>query len=80
MINPVSNLKLARRGAIISIFIYLFLSAASPSGTLAPFIQFGGRWFNNVSDIVDVALLIGIRLAHGRRMRSSFGHWKIEDL
>ena len=44
MKQSISNLKLAERGAIISISTYLILSAAKlATGHLPPFIQFGGR-------------------------------------
>ncbi len=60
---------------------YLFNAAKASNRTLAPFIQFGGRWFNNVSNIVgNVALLIRIRLARQPADRDHrFGHWKMRD-
>lgn len=83
MNQSISNLKLAERGAIISILTYLFLSAAKlATGHLLHSSSLVADGFNNVSDIIgNIALLIGIRLArqpadHDHR----FGHWKIEDL
>ena len=76
------NLKLAERGAIISILTYLFLSAAKlATGHLLHSSSLVADGFNNVSDIVgNVALLIGIRLARQPADRDHrFGHWKIED-
>ena len=83
MNQSVSNLKLAERGAIISILTYLFLSAAKlATGHLLHSSSLVADGFNNVSDIVgNVALLIGIRLARQPADREHrFGHWKIEDL
>ena len=83
MNQSVSNLKLAERGAIISILTYLFLSAAKlATGHLLHSSSLVADGFNNVSDIVgNVALLIGIRLARQPADRDHrFGHWKIEDL
>lgn len=78
-----TNLKLAERGAIISISTYLLLSAAKlATGHLLNSSSLVADGFNNVSDIVgNVALLIGIRLARQPADRDHrFGHWKIEDL
>ena len=60
-----SNLKLAERGALISIVAYLFLSAAKlATGHLLHSSSLVADGFNNLSDIIsNVALLIGIRLA-----------------
>jgi len=78
-----SNLKLAERGAIISISTYLLLSAAKlATGHLLHSSSLVADGFNNVSDIIgNVALLIGIRMARQPADRDHrFGHWKIEDL
>ena len=53
MNQSVSNLKLAERGAIISILTYLFLSAAKlATGHLLHSSSLVADGFNNVSDIV----------------------------
>lgn len=78
-----SNLKLAERGALISIVAYLILSAAKlATGHLLHSSSLVADGFNNLSDIIsNVALLIGIRLARQPADRDHrFGHWKIEDL
>ena len=83
MNQSMSNLKLAERGAIISISTYLLLSAAKlATGHLLHSSSLVADGFNNVSDIIgNVALLIGIRMARQPADRDhSFGHWKIEDL
>ena len=65
MKQSISNLKLAERGAIISISTYLILSAAKlATGHLLHSSSLVADGFNNVSDIIgNVALLIGIRMA-----------------
>ena len=78
-----SNLKLAERGALISIVAYLLLSAAKlATGHLLHSSSLVADGFNNLSDIIsNVALLIGIRMARQPADRDHrFGHWKIEDL
>ena len=83
MKQSISNLKLAERGAIISISTYLILSAAKlATGHLLHSSSLVADGFNNVSDIIgNVALLIGIRMARQPADRGHrFGHWKIEDL
>ena len=83
MNQSMSNLKLAERGAIISISTYLLLSAAKlATGHLLQSSSLVADGFNNVSDIIgNVALLIGIRMARQPADRDHrFGHWKIEDL
>ena len=83
MKQSISNLKLAERGAIISISTYLILSAAKlATGHLLHSSSLVADGFNNVSDIIgNVALLIGIRMARQPADRDHrFGHWKIEDL
>lgn len=78
-----NNLKLAERGAIISILAYLLLSTAKlATGHLLNSSSLVADGFNNLSDIIsNVALLIGIRLARQPADRDhKFGHWKIEDL
>ncbi|WP_195326958.1 cation diffusion facilitator family transporter [Streptococcus parasanguinis] len=83
MDKPYSNLKLAERGAIISILAYLLLSSVKlATGHLLHSSSLVADGFNNLSDIIsNAALLIGIRLARQPADRDhKFGHWKIEDL
>ena len=77
-----SNLKLAERGALISIVAYLILSAAKlATGHLLHSSSLVADGLI-LSDIIsNVALLIGIRMARQPADRDHrFGHWKIEDL
>ena len=62
MEKPYSNLKLAERGAIISILAYLLLSSAKlATGHLLHSSSLVADGFNNLSDIIsNAALLIGI--------------------
>ncbi len=78
-----NNLRLAERGALISIVAYLILSAAKlATGHLLHSSSLVADGYNNLSDIIsNVALLIGIRMARQPADRDHrFGHWKIEDL
>ncbi|VHD38876.1 cobalt-zinc-cadmium resistance protein czcD [Streptococcus pyogenes] len=63
--DPIANLKLARKGPIVSIIVYLLLSVAKLlAGYLLNASSLIADGFNNVSDIVgNVALLIGLHLA-----------------
>ena len=81
MNQSVSNLKLAERGAIISILTYLFLSAAKlAAGHLLHSSSLVADGFNNVSDIIgNVALLIGIRLARQPADRDHRGFDVLRD-
>lgn len=81
--DPIANLKLARKGPIVSIIVYLLLSAAKLlAGYLLNASSLIADGFNNLSDIVgNVALLIGLHLAsQPADANHKFGHWKIEDL
>lgn len=83
MNKETNNLKLAERGAIVSILAYLILSALKlATGHLLNSSSLVADGFNNLSDIIsNVALLIGIRLARQPADQDHrFGHWKIEDL
>ena len=78
-----NNLRLAERGALISIVAYLILSAAKlATGHLLHSSSLVADGYNNLSDIIsNIALLIGIRMARQPADRDHrFGHWKIEDL
>lgn len=82
-LSATQNLKLAEKGAWLSIIVYIILSAIKLAG---------GRYFqsdaltadayNNISDIIgNIAVLLGLRLARRPADREhTFGHWKIEDL
>ncbi|ABF36091.1 Cobalt-zinc-cadmium resistance protein czcD [Streptococcus pyogenes MGAS2096] len=63
--DPIANLKLARKGPIVSIIVYLLLSVAKLlAGYLLNASSLIADGFNNLSDIVgNVALLIGLHLA-----------------
>lgn len=81
--DPIENLRIAKRGPIVSIVAYLVISIAK--------LIFGYSFhsnslvadgFNNLSDIVgNVALLFGLHLAsQPADANHKFGHWKFEDL
>ncbi|MGT2934715.1 cation diffusion facilitator family transporter [Streptococcus castoreus] len=81
--DPTENLKLAKRGPIVSIIAYLLLSIAKLlAGYFLNANSLIADGFNNLSDIVgNVALLIGLHLAsQPADANHKFGHWKIEDL
>ncbi|WP_218768262.1 cation diffusion facilitator family transporter [Streptococcus dysgalactiae] len=81
--DPIENLKLAKRGPIVSIMAYLLLSIAKLlAGYLLNASSLIADGFNNLSDIVgNVALLVGLHLAsQPADANHKFGHWKIEDL
>lgn len=77
------NLKLAERGAIVSIIAYIVLSGAKlAAGSLFHSDALVADAFNNLSDIIsNVAILIGLRMAQKPADTDhKFGHWKMEDL
>ncbi|VTS25162.1 cation efflux family protein [Streptococcus porcinus] len=81
--DPIINLKLAKRGPIVSIVAYLIISIAKLlSGYFLNSSSLIADGFNNLSDIVgNVALLIGLQLAsQPADANHKFGHWKFEDL
>lgn len=83
MSNPSENLRLAKRGPILSISAYLLLTIGKLIfGYLLDSSSLIADGFNNLSDIVgNVALLIGLHLASQPADEDHrFGHWKIEDL
>ncbi|HFI0255630.1 TPA: cation diffusion facilitator family transporter [Streptococcus suis] len=83
MKQQVQNLKLAERGALISIFAYIILAGAKlAAGQLFHSDALTADAFNNLSDIVgNVAVLIGLRMAQKPADTDhKFGHWKMEDL
>ncbi|MGT2911884.1 cation diffusion facilitator family transporter [Streptococcus cameli] len=83
MKQQVSNLKLAERGAVLSIIVYLVLSGVKfAAGKSFHSDALIADAFNNLSDIVgNVAVLIGLKMAQKPADSDhKFGHWKIEDL
>lgn len=83
MNRPTTNLKLAERGAILSICVYLILSIAKLGiGNALQSDSLRADAFNNLSDIAgNVAVLIGLRMAQKPADHDhKFGHWKMEDL
>lgn len=83
MNQQVKNLKLAERGAIVSIAAYIILSGLKLSaGSIFHSDALTADAFNNISDIVgNVAVLIGLRMAQKPADTDhKFGHWKMEDL
>lgn len=83
MNQQVKNLKLAERGAIVSIVAYIILSGLKLSaGSIFHSDALTADAFNNLSDIVgNVAVLIGLRMAQKPADTDhKFGHWKMEDL
>ena len=83
MQQQIQNLKLAERGAILSISAYILLSGAKlTAGNLFHSDALTADAFNNISDIIsNIAVLIGLRMAQKPADRDhKFGHWKIEDL
>ncbi|EHJ56762.1 cation diffusion facilitator family transporter [Streptococcus urinalis FB127-CNA-2] len=83
MSTPTEDLKIAKRGPIVSIFVYLVLAIAKLLvGFFLNASSLIADGFNNLSDIVgNVTLLIGLQLASRPADQDHrFGHWKIEDL
>ena len=83
MSTPQANLKLARRGPIVSISVYLLLALAKLiSGHFVHSASLIADGFNNISDIIaNLTILIGLYLASRPADNDHrFGHWKIEDL
>lgn len=81
--TPTSNLKLAERGAILAISVYILLSVVKiVAGQVLASSSLTADGFNNISDIVaNIAVLIGLRMARKPADTDHrFGHWKMEDL
>ena len=77
------DLKLAERGALISIWAYLILSILKlviANTTHSESLRADG--FNNITDIMgNIAVLIGLKIA--RRPADddhTYGHWKVESV
>ncbi|HFU3985304.1 TPA: cation diffusion facilitator family transporter [Streptococcus suis] len=83
MNQQIQNLKLAERGAIISISAYIILSGIKlAAGHIFHSDALTADAFNNISDIIgNVAVLVGLRMAQKPADTDhKFGHWKMEDL
>ncbi|MTB64032.1 cation diffusion facilitator family transporter [Streptococcus sp. zg-86] len=83
MQQQVQNLKLAERGAIVSITAYVLLSGAKlAAGSLFHSDALTADAFNNISDIIgNIAVLVGLKMAQKPADTDhKFGHWKMEDL
>ncbi|HFI0795207.1 TPA: cation diffusion facilitator family transporter [Streptococcus suis] len=83
MKQQIQNLKLAERGAIISITAYIALSGIKlVAGHIFHSDALTADAFNNISDIIgNIAVLVGLRMAQKPADTDhKFGHWKMEDL
>ncbi|HFU4464566.1 TPA: cation diffusion facilitator family transporter [Streptococcus suis] len=83
MNQQIKNLKLAERGAIVSITAYIILSGIKlAAGHIFHSDALTADAFNNISDIIgNIAVLIGLRMAQKPADTDhKFGHWKMEDL
>lgn len=83
MNQNVTNLKLAERGAIVSITAYIALSGIKlAAGSMFHSDALTADAFNNISDIIgNIAVLVGLRMAQKPADTDhKFGHWKMEDL
>ncbi|CQR25480.1 cation efflux family protein [Streptococcus varani] len=83
MERQIQNLKIAERGAILSISAYILLSGFKlAAGNIFHSDALTADAFNNISDIAgNVTVLIGLRLAQRPADKDhKFGHWKFEDL
>ncbi|CYV03196.1 cation diffusion facilitator family transporter [Streptococcus suis] len=83
MNQNVTNLKLAERGALLSIGAYIVLSGIKlVAGQLFHSDALRADAFNNISDIIgNIAVLVGLKMAQKPADTDhKFGHWKMEDL
>ncbi|HEL9650010.1 cation diffusion facilitator family transporter [Streptococcus suis] len=83
MNQNVTNLKLAERGAIVSITAYIALSGIKlAAGSMFHSDALTADAFNNISDIIgNIAVLVGLKMAQKPADTDhKFGHWKMEDL
>ncbi|HFI0066134.1 TPA: cation diffusion facilitator family transporter [Streptococcus suis] len=83
MNQQIQNLKLAERGAIVSITTYIILSGIKlAAGHIFHSDALTADAFNNISDIIgNIAVLVGLRMAQKPADTDhKFGHWKMEDL
>ncbi|MEK3886132.1 cation diffusion facilitator family transporter [Bacillus sp. FSL K6-3431] len=78
-----ANLKLAERGAIISIIAYLFLASLKLIiGLMSNSAALKADGLNNTTDIIaSIALLIGLKLSQRPADEDHlYGHWKSETI
>ncbi|MBS4223017.1 cation diffusion facilitator family transporter [Lederbergia citrea] len=78
-----NDLKMGERGAIISIFAYILLSALKIFiGNMANSEALKADGFNNATDIIaSIAVLIGLRLSQKPPDEDHpYGHWKAETV
>ncbi len=83
MQEQIKNLKIAEKGALLSIWAYVILSGIKlAAGQTFHSDALTADAFNNISDIIgNVAVLLGLRMAQKPADRDhKFGHWKMEDL
>ncbi|HFI2692839.1 TPA: cation diffusion facilitator family transporter [Streptococcus suis] len=83
MKQQIQNLKLAERGAIVSITAYIALSGIKlAAGSMFHSDALTADAFNNISDIIgNIVVLVGLRMAQKPADTDhKFGHWKMEDL
>lgn len=83
MSTPEENLRLAKRGPIVSIVAYMVITLLKLiTGYFLNSSSLIADGFNNLSDILgNVVLLIGLHLASKPADEDHrFGHWKMEDL
>ncbi|HFI0239581.1 TPA: cation diffusion facilitator family transporter [Streptococcus suis] len=83
MKQQIQNLKLAERGAIVSISAYIALSGIKlAAGSMFHSDALTADAFNNISDIIgNIAVLVGLRMAQKPADTDhKFGHWKMEDI
>ena len=83
MEQAAEKLKLAERGVILAISVYILLSAGKiVFGQMLGSSSLTADGFNNLSDIIaNLAILIGLRMARKPADTDHrFGHWKMEDL
>lgn len=83
MNQNVTNLKIAERGALLSIGAYIILSGIKlVAGQLFHSDALRADAFNNISDIIgNIAVLVGLKMAQKPADTDHrFGHWKMEDL
>jgi len=81
--NRYEELKLAEKGAIVSIFAYIFLSIIKLIiGNWAHSVALSADGMNNITDVIgSVMILIGLRLARKPADRDhAYGHWKMETV
>lgn len=81
MNQTVSNLKLAERGALLSIGTYIVLSIIKlTAGQLFHSDALRADAFNNISDIIgNIAVLVGLKMAQNLltlTINSDIGKWK----